>query len=827
MHTEPSTLRPHQIEATDAAVRALESKPGRGFPPAGLRATVVSACGTGKTITAAHAAMRIAPYGRVLVLVPTLDLLSQTVAAWQREGRGGMSVAVCSLTDDPVLWNAGVQVTTSPPQLALWLAGKSHVTVFGTYSSLPVLIEAHEGSYGQRLDRWDLVVVDEAHRTSGSMGKAWADVHDQALLPADRRLYLTATPRIWEARPPVDVREGVREALRQEMAASMDDPAVFGPTVYELPLAEAVRRELLAQFQIVVAELRDPELADGQLRGGEKRSEVVRGKRMAALQTAVLEVAAEHGLKTMITFHHRTMEAEAWAAGLPGVAAKLHAMDPARYPARRLVWADWLCGEHEAEHRRSVLRQFGDRLDEQGRPVRQAVLSNCRVLGEGVDVPAVDSVAIVDPKGSVVDIVQAIGRALRQQPKQGKVATIVVPVFLEHGEDPEEMYASGNWAPLVKVMAALRSHDSKMVEMLAIPQDHTSPVEPSTSIGTPPAEGAEEGRLLLRFSSKRSPEAIRRFVDMQVINPVRETWARGFAAAVRYQAEHGNLRVPLTYRDPGTGYPTGRWISDQRTEYAAGRMDDGEGQDRRRRLDEIGMVWSAPDLAWEENLAAAREYFAEHGTLCAPQGAAAVGKPVGQWLSNLRRPGGLGKDPIRAAQRAADLAAIDPEWNPRELGWTVDWQRNYVKVRACQEGGASVEELAVGVRVGGEDVGRWLKRQREGWDGLNVEQQRRLEELGVAAAVRTADGRTAPPRGGARAAAFERGLTAARQYREREGILDAVSRNHVETVVDDDGAEYDVRLGVWLTNVKTRRGSLTPERAEALNELGLRWTWAR
>ncbi|WP_407563121.1 Helicase associated domain protein [Streptomyces sp. 184] len=441
-----------------------------------------------------------------------------------------------------------------------------------------------------------------------------------------------------------------------------------------------------------------------------------------------------------------------------------------------------------------------------------------------IDVPAVDSVAIIDPKGSVVDIVQAIGRALRQEPRQGKMATIVVPVFLEHGESPEEMYASGSYRPLVNVMQALRAHDSKMVEMLAVPQDHTPLVEPSESIGTAPAEDEEEHRLLLRFSTRRSPEAIRRFVDMQVINPVRKSWARGYAAAARYVGEHGNLRVPLTYREPGSAYPLGRWISDQRTEYAAGRMEDAEGQERKRRLNEIGMVWSAPDLTWEENLAAAREYFAEHSTLCAPQGAAAAGKPVGQWLTNLRRPGGLGKDPIKAAQRRADLAEIDPEWNPRELGWTVDWQRMYVKVKTCLDGGASVESLLPVVRVGGEDVGRWLKRQQEGWDALNAEQQRRLHQLGVAAAVRPANGRTSPPKGGARAAAFERGLWAARQYREREGTLEGVPRQHTEVIVDPQTQqETSVRLGVWLSNLRSRRGILTPERAEVLNELGLRW----
>ncbi|MDT0347783.1 helicase associated domain-containing protein [Streptomyces litchfieldiae] len=152
----------------------------------------------------------------------------------------------------------------------------------------------------------------------------------------------------------------------------------------------------------------------------------------------------------------------------------------------------------------------------------------------------------------------------------------------------------------------------------------------------------------------------------------------GYAAAVRYHQRFGNLRIPLDYREPETGAPLGRWISDQRTEYAAGRLQaDDEGRRRVKWLEEIGMVWSAPDLAWEENLAAARAYFAEHGTLCAPQTAAAEGKAVGQWLTNLRRPGGLGKNAERAARRAAQLAAIDPDWNPREpgKGWSVDWQR--------------------------------------------------------------------------------------------------------------------------------------------------------
>jgi superfamily II DNA or RNA helicase len=828
----PRPLRPHQTEAVEAAVRALEPAPGKRISRNGLRATVVSACGTGKTVIGINAAQRLAMYGRVLILVPTLDLLTQTVREWRAEGRQGTAIAVCSLQGDPALWSAEVRATTSAQQLALWAAGEQRLTVFATYSSLGVLEEAHAGpGYGlEPLAAWDLVVVDEAHRTSGSLGKRWTAIHDQGAIPAYRRLYMTATPRIWKERPNWEVQKGMRPALKEEMAASMSDPRIFGPICFELPLAEAIRRELLARFQIVVLEIRDQELADDQLRGEDKNSEEVRGKRMAAVQTAVLEAAADHDLKTLITFHARTMEAEAWAAGLPGVAGKLHAEQPGRHPAADRIWSQWLCGEHEADHRREIFRQFGEGLDHRGIPVHRAVLANCKVLGEGVDIRAVDSVAIVDPKSSVVEIVQAIGRALRQKPKQGKLATLLVPVFLTEGEKPEDMYASGSYRPLVNVLNALRAHDSRMVEMLAIPQEHTGPLEPSVPIGPPPEDGEEDdGRLLLRFSTKRDPNAIRRFVKMQIIEPERASWSRGYAAAVRYHKEKGDLRVPLSYREPGSQAPLGRWIAEQRAEYAAGRLDEK----RIGWLDEIGMVWSAPDLAWEENLTACRAYYAENGTLAAPVTAAVLGKAVGQFLANCRRDGGLGTNPERAEQRAADLAAIDPEWNPHALGWSVDWQRMYVKAQVCVDGGGELADLLPGVMVGGEDVGRWLARQAEPevWAALNEEQRQRLTGLGMQPPARPAGGTQRP---GNRELAWLRGVEAARRFQAREGHL-TVPRQHVEHVPDVPGHEdangdhgqeqvmVGVKLGVWLSNLRSRKSALTAERAQQLDGLGIRW----
>ncbi|WP_031227467.1 DEAD/DEAH box helicase [Streptomyces roseochromogenus] len=794
-----SDLRAHQIETVDAIKRGLDI-PAGGVPVNGLRGQVISACGTGKTITASFAAREMLPKGRVLVLVPTLDLLAQTVREWHRVGHKGPAVAVCSLQDDPELWSLKVRSTTNPVQLALW-HGTGPVTIYATYASLGVLEEAFAGVYGQRLAPLDLAVVDEAHRTSGSMGKAWAAIHDQAVIPAARRLYLTATPRIWQERPPAwEVAEGVRDALPEEMAASMDDEAVFGPVLYKLSLASAVTRGLLARYQIIVLELQDPVVTPERLMGEERHSEQVRGERLGALQAALLHAMAQHGLQTCITFHHRTIEAQAYAEGLGAVAAKLHADQPERYPRR--VWADWLCGEHVPERRREVLGSFGS-------TAQRAVLSNCKVLGEGVDIRAVDSVALLDPKGAPHDIVQAIGRALRQKPGEGKLASLIVPVFLQPGEQPEDMFTSGSYRPLVKVLEGLRAHDEEAVELLAIPQEPQKAVaQPSVNIGATPEEGEEETRLLLRFAAPRDPVMVADWVSFNVIDTEKQDWARGWAALKRFTEREAHARVPYGHKEGA--YPLGRWVAEQRRAYGAGQMNGL----RARRLEKLGMVWSMADERFQENLEAAKAYYEEHWTLCAPRTATALDRPVGQWLSNLRRPGALDDHP----EWKTALEAVDEHWNPE---WPADWQRHYAALAELVGEEEGQADVLPGVTVHGMDVGKWLDRQRQPavWQGLVEKQRELLTEIRV---VPLPPEQEAPSEARkARSGAFERGVAALAQYKARTGSV-TVPRGHVEKL--EDGTE--VKLGVFLSNTKSRRGKLTADKLQQLADLGLEWAAA-
>ncbi len=497
-------LKEHQVDQK-LRFRNWVAFPARSFvPPEGARAMGVSATGSGKTITTAACALEYFPEGRILVMVPTLDLIVQSTQSWRRVGHQAPMVAVCSVDKDEVLEQLGVRTTTNPIQLALW-AGTGPVVVFATYASLvdredpadvtgrrtvPGPLESAlaggERLYGQRMAPFDLAILDEGHMTAGDMGRPWAAIHDNSRIPVDFRLYLTATPRILAAPRPQRGRDG-----REVVIASMeDDSSTYGTRIFDLGLAEAVERSILAGFEIDVLEIRDPDPILGL------SEDALRGRRMALLQAALLEHAAQQNLHTTMVFHQRVEEAAAFAEQMPRTAAELYTaeasaaalagaeelpassidaelyeLEDGRHVPPDRVWADWLCGDHPIAHRREVIHRFANGIDAQNRRVHRAFLSSVRALGVGVDITGlrgVEAVCIVGSRSSQVDIVQNIGRALRPNPDgTAKTARIIIPVFLQPGEDPKDMVASASYQPLVDVLQALRSHSERMVDQLA------------------------------------------------------------------------------------------------------------------------------------------------------------------------------------------------------------------------------------------------------------------------------------------------------------------------------------------------------------------------
>ncbi|WP_418955196.1 Helicase associated domain protein [Streptomyces tritici] len=884
-------LRKHQVDQK-AAFRKWVGFPARSFVPAeGARALGVSATGSGKTITAAASALECFPGGRILVMVPTLDLIVQSAQSWRRVGHRAPMIAVCSVDKDEVLEQLGVRTTTNPIQLALW-AASGPVVVFATYASLvdredpedpsgrrtvrgplEAALAGGERLYGQGMAPFDLAILDEAHMTAGDMGRPWAAIHDNARIPIDFRLYLTATPRILAAPSPQRGQDG-RELV---IASMQDDSATYGTRIFDLGLAEAVERSILAGFEIDVLEIRDPDPVLGL------SEDALRGRRLALLQAALLEHAAQMNLHTVMTFHQRVEEARAFAEQMPATAAELYAaqasaaalaeaeelpassidarlyeLEDGRHVPPERVWADWLCGDHPVAHRRAVIQRFANGINAQNRRVHRAFLASVRALGVGVDITGlrgVEAVCIVGSRSSQVDVVQNIGRALRPNPDGTvKTARIIIPVLLQHGEDPKDMVASASYQPLVDILQALRSHSERMVDQLASraltrgTERRRLHVRPAPAAGTEGGDGDETSQaqqevdrvtsIVVNFAQPRDAADIAALTRCRVIRPQSLVWLEGYQALVRWRTENGITGLHAVPYDVETevgttkDYPLGRWVHQQRKALRAGELDSH----RKELLDDAGMVWEPGDEAWENKLAALRSYHRAHGHL-APRQDAMWGEgeadgeqlAIGQLLANLRREGGLGKDPERAATRAAQLTAIDEDWN---CPWPLDWQRHYRHLAhlAQDEPGGHLPDIAPGVLMDGDDIGRWLQQQRKPgtWKLLSTEQQERLTTLGMQPDQAPSPAPAAPRAAGKGPSkaqqAFQRGLAALAQWVEREGAHRPVPRGHAEEIaVDGEADPVIIKLGVWISNTKSRRDKLDEGQRAALAKLGMQW----
>ncbi|MFF4401490.1 helicase associated domain-containing protein [Streptomyces sp. NPDC001480] len=274
-------------------------------------------------------------------------------------------------------------------------------------------------------------------------------------------------------------------------------------------------------------------------------------------------------------------------------------------------------------------------------------------------------------------------------------------------------------------------------------------------------------------------------------------------------------------------FPLGQWTADNRRFYARGDMDE----DRIEQLAKLGMVWSHFDVAWEEGLAAARGWAAEAGHLLAPLDATYQGYRVGIWLKNARaaarkaaeieqrRADGLPVESVAGAlsdERREQLEDIAPSWCP---AWPVEWQRAFHLTRIHLKAGHPLPTEPGNVVHQGEDLGRWVRSVRLGWDNLMTVQQWMCEQvLGI---KRAAEDEKPPPRR-TQADKWALNYEAAKQFFEREGHL-RVPRKHVKRIVGEDQEEREPRLGAWIGNQRSRAATLSPERVEQLSAIGMRW----
>ncbi|WP_406274950.1 DEAD/DEAH box helicase family protein [Actinacidiphila glaucinigra] len=378
--TRRVVLRVDQQAGLDRAVRHLHRT--------GTRGLYVSACGTGKTLVGIRLAGTLGSR-LTLVVVPTLDLIAQTALAWRRDGRTEAMVAVCSMDTraHPGLAEANVGSTGDAAGLAAVLSAVDTgvldaVTVLCTYDSLDK-IEAAQRT-GRTVPPFDLAVMDEAHRIAGRADKKWAAVNDNARIRADRRLYMTATPRIFGG-PDLAESADVRRPRRRRSAEpdvdasanSMDSEPVYGKKIFEYPLAQAVADGVLADYRVIVPTISDDELrarlnlppttAPG---GGD-------ALRTTALHLAVLKTMAEHGLKRVLVYFQLVADAKRFTRELGHTLRLLRTTAPELCPDLDPLTL-YVDGDHTPAERAEVFARFAQ--------APCAIIANAKVVAEGVDI---------------------------------------------------------------------------------------------------------------------------------------------------------------------------------------------------------------------------------------------------------------------------------------------------------------------------------------------------------------------------------------------------------------------------------------------------------
>ncbi len=480
-------LRDHQQTALNAVVAGLKDAE---------RGKLIMACGTGKTFTSLKIAEQQAGKGkRVLFLVPSLSLLSQTLTEWTQESATLLhSFAVCSDSDVGKKRKAeddAVQVfthelrypaTTKADRLAsemLKCHDAEHMSVvFSTYHSIDVISRA-QADHG--LPAFDLVICDEAHRTTGATfgdddESNFVRIHDGDYIRAAKRLYMTATPRIYGDSAKIKAESG------EVTLCSMDDEALYGKELFVINFSEAVQRGLLTDYKVLVLTVEESTISrrlqdmlkdeNNQLKVDDAAKIVGCWKALAKQGLHEQLIGDDEPMKRAVAFcqvispnykgtKHKVSSINI-ASMFQAVVEAYQESEEIDEASRLICEAEHVDGGMNASAKEAKLNW----LKEEPLANTCRILSNVRCLSEGVDVPALDAVLFLTPRNSQVDVVQSVGRVMRNAPGK-KRGYVVLPVVIPAGMEPHEALNDNQTYKVVwQVLQALRSHDDSFDAMV-------------------------------------------------------------------------------------------------------------------------------------------------------------------------------------------------------------------------------------------------------------------------------------------------------------------------------------------------------------------------
>ncbi len=466
---ETFSLQDHQKEAFGDVINGFKDSD---------RGKLIMACGTGKTFTALRIAEEIAGIGgRVLYLVPSIGLFAQAMREWaEQQAIPHRYIGICSDTkagkanEDATLMELEFPVTTDEIVISKALQPSnspddedSMRVVFCTYQSLPKVAEAQDAGAPE----FDLILCDEGHRTTGidkpdDKTSPFVLVHDTERIRAKKRLYMTATPRLYT--------QGVKtKAAKHDIDVfSMDDPNTYGPEFHRLPFSKAVTQELLSDYKVIVlamSEQRVQGTLHNYLSNGGSEVNISDAAKIVgcwrALQNPERKSPDDDTIKPLtraIAFTNTIRSSQNLEKHWNGIIeSAIEEIPEERRPTNFKCETAHVDGTKNALDRKRLIEWLKGDTDDVCR-----ILSNARCLSEGIDVPALDAVLFMSPRNSHVDIVQAVGRVMRKAPDK-EYGYIVLPVAIPPGVDPvDALNDNERFATVWGVLRALRSHDDRL-----------------------------------------------------------------------------------------------------------------------------------------------------------------------------------------------------------------------------------------------------------------------------------------------------------------------------------------------------------------------------
>ncbi len=447
-------LRKHQINAINDVLNGL-AKHDRG--------KLIMACGTGKTFTSLKIAEKFAGKGgSVLVLVPSISLMNQTVIAWNNDHDNKLPLiqfAVCSDStvgkypeEDLSPADLAFEATTDAESLISTWHKQTHISesmtvIFSTYQSLHKVKELQDNGFPV----FDLVICDEAHRTAGvSSSNDDANfqlIHDDSFIHAKKRLYMTATPKVFGDTP--ERKAAIKKKAQEHNAVlySMDDENIYGPEFHRLSFSQAVDAKLLADYKVMIFMVKEEE--SKQLTDMAKLEGICTALAKDVQQEDYDFIQSDTApMKRAVNFTSTISESEDFFT--PNIQRTITpGHDSITFTAKHID------GKKSAAERSQVINW----LKQDSQPGECQILSNSRCLSEGVDVPALDAVIFFKPKYSQIDIVQSVGRVMRKSDGK-KFGYVILPIAIKPGELPgTELDKNKEYKSVWEVLQALRSHD--------------------------------------------------------------------------------------------------------------------------------------------------------------------------------------------------------------------------------------------------------------------------------------------------------------------------------------------------------------------------------